>query len=62
MNRDQLKGRMEQAKGKTKEMAGRATDDLSLEAKGRVQKNVGDMRGDYGDAKERAKDHLDRRH
>jgi len=62
MNRDQIKGRITQAKGKVKEVAGRATGDERLEAKGRVQKTAGDLRGDFGDAKERVKDAFDRRH
>ncbi|TCP07568.1 CsbD family protein [Caldimonas thermodepolymerans] len=61
MNRDQIKGRITQAKGKVKEVAG-ATGDDRLEAKGRVQKTAGDLRGDFGDAKERVKDAFDRRH
>lgn len=37
MNRDQIKGRITQAKGKAKEVAGRATGDERLEAKERVK-------------------------
>ena len=62
MNRDKVKGRTEQAKGKVKEVTGRAIDSERLEAKGRAQKTAGDVQGDYGDAKERVKDAFDRRH
>lgn len=60
MNRDQIKGRMEQAKGKAKEVTGKVTDNESLEWRGRAQKHAGDLRADYGDAKERVDEALDR--
>lgn len=42
-NRDEVEGKFDQAKGKTKEVIGRAIDDEELEAEGgsdRVQGNV----------------------
>uniref|UniRef100_UPI001330657B CsbD family protein n=1 Tax=Klebsiella pneumoniae TaxID=573 RepID=UPI001330657B len=50
----------EQAKGKAKEVTGKVTDDESLEWRGRAQKHAGDMRADYGDAKENIDDALER--
>jgi uncharacterized protein YjbJ (UPF0337 family) len=56
MNKDQVKGRTEQAKGALKEGIGRALGDRDTEAQGKVEKAVGKVHGHYGDAKERAKD------
>ena len=53
MNRDQVKGRMKEATGTIQEKAGKATGNLSQQAKGlgkkmmgKVQKNAGDSRDD----------------
>ena len=40
MNKDQTKGRIEEVKGKVKEIAGQLVGDKELEAKGTVQ-NIG---------------------
>jgi uncharacterized protein YjbJ (UPF0337 family) len=42
--KDQVKGAGQQAKGKIKETAGRATNDPVLEAEGKLEKNVGKVR------------------
>lgn len=55
MNKDQVKGRVEQGKGKVKETAGKVMDDEMMEGKGKVQKNVGKGQAAYGDAKENVK-------
>jgi uncharacterized protein YjbJ (UPF0337 family) len=55
MNKDQVKGRVEQGKGKVKETAGKVMDDETMEGKGKVQKNVGKGQAAYGDAKEKVK-------
>ncbi|MGC3965498.1 MAG: CsbD family protein [Rhodocyclaceae bacterium] len=60
MNRDQIKGRTEQAAGKIKEVAGRATNDRDLEARGRADQTAGKVRAGYGDAKEKVKDAIDK--
>lgn len=52
MNKDQVIGRIQEAKGKAKEVAGRMLDDTGMEAKGNVQKNVGEIRAGSGDIKE----------
>ena len=56
MNKDQVKGRVEQAKGGVKEATGKAMDDRDLEAEGKVDKVGGKAQATYGDAKEKAKD------
>ena len=50
MNKEQVKGRVDEAVGKVKEVTGRAVDDKSLEAKGIAQKVGGKIRADVGDA------------
>ncbi len=57
MNKDQVKGRIEEAEGKAKEVAGKILDDGELEIKGNVQKNVGKVRAGMGDLKEDIKKH-----
>jgi uncharacterized protein YjbJ (UPF0337 family) len=56
MNKDQVKGRAEQAKGTMKEAAGKAVGHRDLEAEGKVDKAAGKVQSTYGDAKEKAKD------
>src|SRR5437899_2813430 len=57
MNKDELKGKVEKAKGYVKERVGKATDDPDLEAEGTgqrvagaVQENVGKARRKVGEA------------
>ena len=52
INKDQIKGRTQEAKGKVKEVVGRALGNKSMEVKGNVQKNMGAVRASVGDAKE----------
>jgi len=52
INKDQIKGRAQEAKGKVKEVVGKAFGDKSLEVKGNVQKNMGAARASVGDARE----------
>jgi uncharacterized protein YjbJ (UPF0337 family) len=49
MNKDQVKGRVEEAKGAIKEVTGKVVGDKTLEAKGNVQKNLGKVQGKMGD-------------
>jgi len=53
MNKDQVKGRVEHAKGHVKEAAGKAAGNPRLKAEGQADKATGRMQADYGDAKER---------
>ena len=49
MNKEQVKGRVEEAKGKVKEVTGKLVGNEELEAKGKLQKNVGKAEADLGD-------------
>jgi len=41
MNKDRIQGSLEQAKGKVKEVAGKATGDSKLQAEGKTQQVAG---------------------
>jgi uncharacterized protein YjbJ (UPF0337 family) len=58
MNKDQVKGRVEEAKGKIKETAGRTVGNPDLEDRGTAQKIGGTVPKSYGDLKEDVKDEL----
>ncbi|MFZ5528086.1 MAG: CsbD family protein [Pseudomonadota bacterium] len=60
MNKDQVKGRMQQAVGKAKEVAGDATDNSKLQAKGIAQQAKGKAQANYGDAKNSVAKKIDR--
>jgi uncharacterized protein YjbJ (UPF0337 family) len=51
MNKDQVKGRMREAQGKTKEVIGKAAGDKDLEVEGVVQNAVGKVQAGFGDMK-----------
>jgi uncharacterized protein YjbJ (UPF0337 family) len=52
MNKDQVKGRVEEAKGLAKEIAGKVTGNTEKEIAGKIQKAGGKARAGYGDLKE----------
>ena len=56
MNKDQVEGRLDQAKGKVKELAGKVIDNDRLEAKGKADQVSGKVQAGYGDTKEAVKD------
>jgi uncharacterized protein YjbJ (UPF0337 family) len=56
MNKDQAKGRLEEAKGKVKEVTGNLVGNDELELKGKLQKSGGKAQAAYGDLKENIKD------
>ena len=56
MNKEQIKGRVDEAVGKVKEVTGRAIDDKSLQAKGLAQQVGGKARATAGDIAEDVKD------
>ncbi|MES2530982.1 MAG: CsbD family protein [Pseudomonadota bacterium] len=56
MNKDQVAGRVDQAKGKVKEVTGRVTGSEKLESEGLVDQASGKVQSTYGDAKEKTKD------
>ena len=49
--KDKVKGTFHEAKGKVREMAGKITDNPTLEAKGKVEKIAGKAQGKIGQAK-----------
>jgi len=51
MNKDQVKGRIKEAKGSAKEVAGKVSGKESLELKGKLQKAGGKVQAGYGDIK-----------
>jgi uncharacterized protein YjbJ (UPF0337 family) len=55
MNKDQVKGRAEQAKGKAKEVTGKVVGNKDLEQEGTLQKIGGKVQAEYGDLKEDVK-------
>ena len=56
MNKDQVEGRVDQAKGKAKEVAGRVVGNERLEAEGLGEQAKGKVQTVFGDTKEDAKD------
>lgn len=51
MNKDQVRGRIEEVKGAVKKAVGKASGDKKLELKGKIQKSKGKVRSAYGDLK-----------
>ena len=51
MNKDQTNGRIEEAKGKVKEVAGKIVGNKDLEQKGKVQNIAGKTQAAFGDVK-----------
>ena len=58
INKDQVKGRVTEAKGKIKEVAGKLVGNPTLEAKGKVQKIAGKAQAKFGDVKSDVKDSI----
>ena len=56
MNKDQVKGRAEQAKGTIKEAAGKVVGNKNLEAEGKMDKVGGKAQATHGDLKEKVAD------
>lgn len=50
-NKDEVKGKFDQAKGSIKESVGRATNDRDLETEGQADKTGGDIREGFGTAR-----------
>ena len=50
-NKDEVKGKLDQAKGQVKEAAGRALDDRKLEDEGAADRAGGEVREGFGKAK-----------
>lgn len=56
MNKDQVKGRVEQLTGKVKEVTGKVVGNDRLETEGVASQVKGKVQAGFGDAKEHAKD------
>ena len=56
MNKDQVKGRVEQTTGKAKEAAGKLVGNERLRTEGAADQVKGKVQAGYGDAKENVKD------
>lgn len=56
MNKHQVEGRIDQATGKAKEVAGRVVGNEKLETEGLADQVKGKTQAGYGDAKENLKD------
>jgi uncharacterized protein YjbJ (UPF0337 family) len=50
-NRDEVEGKFDQAKGRTKEVAGRAIDDRELEDEGTADRAGGNVKEAFGKAR-----------
>jgi uncharacterized protein YjbJ (UPF0337 family) len=56
INKDQVEGRIEEAKGAIKESTGKVIDDKGMEIEGNIQRNLGKAQAGYGDIKQDIKD------
>ncbi|PYM28346.1 MAG: CsbD family protein [Candidatus Rokuibacteriota bacterium] len=59
MDRDEMKGKVEKAKGYVKEKAGEITDDPTLEAEGKIDRASGAVRESFGKAKRKVKEGIE---
>jgi uncharacterized protein YjbJ (UPF0337 family) len=60
MNKDEIKGKAEQAKGYVKNKAGELIDDPELEAEGEAERAGGELREGYGKAKRKVGEAVDK--
>ena len=60
MNKDQVKGRIDEAKGNVKEEVGKAIGNPNLRDEGTADKVSGKTQKTFGDAKEKVKDAVDK--
>jgi len=61
MNKDRIQGSAEQAKGKVKEVAGKATGDSKLETEGKADQVAGKVQNTVGGIKDTVKEAVDDR-
>jgi uncharacterized protein YjbJ (UPF0337 family) len=59
MNRDEIKGKVDKAKGYVKDKAGEITNDPELEAEGEVERGTGAVQEGYGKAKRKVQEGVD---
>ena len=55
VNKDQIKGRVREVEGKTKQGLGKITGNRDLEQKGKIDEGLGKLQGAYGDVKDAIK-------
>ena len=55
-NKDQVRGRIKEARGKIKEVAGGLLGDKTLKAKGKSESTLGKAQAKFGDVKQRVKE------
>lgn len=60
MEREEMKGKIDRAKGYVKDKAGEISDNPELEAEGEAERAGGKLREDYGAAKRKVKDAADK--
>ena len=58
-NKDELEGKFDQAKGKTKETIGRAIDDRDLEHEGQAENAGGNIKEGFGKARRKVGDAIE---
>jgi uncharacterized protein YjbJ (UPF0337 family) len=56
MNRDEIKGKIDKAKGYVKDKAGEILNDPELEAEGELERGAGTVREGYGKAKRKVEE------
>ena len=61
MNKDQVKGRLDEAKGSIKETVGKAVGSTKMQGEGAVDKAAGKTEATYGDAKDEVKTTVNKR-
>lgn len=59
MSDQEMKGKMDQAKGKVKEEVGKLTNDKSLQAEGKADQAKGKVRETVGETKRKVKNALE---
>lgn len=60
MNKAQVKGRLEEAKGSIKETVGKVVGSTKIQTEGAVDKAAGKIEATYGDAKEKVKSQVNK--
>ncbi|HET7848004.1 MAG TPA: CsbD family protein [Pseudolabrys sp.] len=59
MDKDRIKGSVEQGKGKLKEAAGKVTGDKKLESEGKADKAAGKVENTIGGIKDKARETIE---
>ncbi|HZP75705.1 MAG TPA: CsbD family protein [Pseudolabrys sp.] len=59
IDKDRVEGSLEQAKGKAKEVAGKAIGDTKLETEGKTEKAAGKVQNTVGGIKDKVRESLE---